>query len=104
MPEQTNFWKDTILEFLDFIRIKIENGDLTLSEWEDIAKTIGSEVGLKGTVDDFARFYGKTKTNVTTVIDRKMLPRPERCLLHSFNEFRKVIPSSWRNHKKVPKP
>lgn len=95
MPEKTNFAKRIILEFLDFIRFKIENDSLTMEEADSIAKTIENSLNLTGTTDDFARFYGKSKTNVTTVIDRKMLPKPRRVLLHSFNLFRNAIPKSW---------
>lgn len=87
--------KQIILEFIDYIRYKVENDVLTLEEAESIAKTLGCGLNLMGTADDLARFYGKTKTNVTTVIDRKMLSRPRRLVLHSFNEFRKAIPNSW---------
>lgn len=99
MSDNQNFAKQIILDFLDYVRYKIENDRLTLEEADSIAKTIQSTMSLTGTADDFARFYGKTKTNVTTVIDRRMLPKPRRALLHSFNEFRKVIPSSWNSHK-----
>ena len=101
MTENQNFAKQIILEFLDFIRYKIENDKLTMEEAESIAKTIQCNMSLVGTTDDFARFYGKTKTNVTTVIDRRMLPKPRRILLHSFNEFRKSVPQSWHVHKET---
>lgn len=87
--------KSIILDFIDFVRFKVENDSLTLPEYQSIVKAIGEGINLKGTADDFARFYGKTKTNVTTVIDRKMLTKPERCLLHSFSEFQKAKPKSW---------
>ena len=99
MPDNQNFAKEIILEFLDFIRFKIESGSLTMEDADSIAKTIQSHLNLSGTADDFARFYGKTKTNVTTVIDRRFLPKPKRVLLHSFNDFRKAVPSSWVHGK-----
>ena len=101
MPENTNIAKRIILDFLDFIRFKIENDSLTLEEADTIAKTIAGGLNLTGTTDDFARFYGKTKTNVTTVIDRKMLSKPRRVLLHSFNEFRRSVPRTWTFHKEI---
>ena len=97
MPDNQNFAKEIILEFLDFIRYKIESDSLTMEDADSIARTIQANLNLSGTTDDFARFYGKTKTNVTTVIDRRFLPKPKRVLLHSFNDFRKAVPSSW-NH------
>lgn len=87
--------KQIILEFLDYIRFKITNDTLTFEEADAIAKVLENSLNLTGTAEDLSKFYGKTKTNVTTVIDRKMLSRPKRSVLHSFNEFRKVVPPSW---------
>ena len=95
MPKEQNIGKKIVLEFLDFLRFKIENDELTMEETESLARTMEINLQLMGTTDDFARFYGKSKTNVTTVIDRKMMPRPKRTLLHSFNLFRKNKPSTW---------
>ena len=95
MPKEQNIGKRIVLEFLDFIRFKIENDSLTLEEADSIARTIENSLDLTGTADDFAKFYGKSKTNVTTVIDRKMMPKPRRLVIHSFNAFRKAIPKSW---------
>jgi hypothetical protein len=99
MEDNTNYAKRIILEFLDYIRYKVENDRLTLEEADTIAKTLQGEMRLTGTADDFSRFYGKTKTNVTTVIDRKMLSKPRRMVMHSFNEFRNAVPSGWYVHK-----
>ena len=90
MGQNTNFAKEIILEFLDYIRF---------DEADSIAKTIQGEMRLVGTADDFSKFYGKSKTNVTTVIDRKMLSKPRRLVLHSFNEFRDAVPSGRHCHK-----
>lgn len=91
--------KRIAIEFLDYLRFKLENNSLTMEEVESLARTLENGLLLSGTADDFARFYGKTKTNVTTVIDRKMLSKPRRLVMHSFNEFRKAVPASWI-HKK----
>ena len=95
MQKEQSVCKRIALEFLDYIRFKIESGSLSMEEVESIAKAMENEMDLTGTADDFARFYGKTKTNVTTVIDRRMLPKPRRIVIHSFNAFRKVVPKSW---------
>ena len=99
MSNEQSVGKKIILEILDYVRFKIENDSLTLEEADSIAKTIQDSLNLIGTADDFAKFYGKSKTNITTVIDRKMLPRPRRLVVHSFNAFRKVIPSKWIHDK-----
>lgn len=100
MSEKESIGKRIILEFLDFIRFKVESDTLTMEDTESIAKVLEENMELSGTADDFARFYGKSKTNVTTVIDRKMLPRPKRRVLYSFRLFRQAIPKSWRDGHK----
>lgn len=99
MSNNQNFAKKIILEFIDYIRMKIENDSLSLEEADSMARVLENSLELTGTADDFARFYGKSKTNVTTVIDRKMLPKPRRLVVHSFSAFRKVIPKSWVHGK-----
>ena len=91
MSEETNFAKEIILEFLDYLRYKVENDRLSMHDTESIAKTLEAHLDLVGTADDFARFYGKTKTNVTTVIDRKFLPKPTRIVAYKFNDFRRAL-------------
>ena len=98
MSKETNIGKRIVLEFLDFLRFKVENDRLTMEDTEAIARTLESSLDLTGTADDFARFYGKTKTNVTTVIDRKMLSKPERRVSYRFREFQRARPEGWNKH------
>ena len=96
MQEETKFAKRIILDSLDFIRYKVENDRLTLSEADSIAKTLQGGLNLRGTVDDLCKFYGQNRTNVKAVIGRKMLGKPERRVYYPFNEFNKAVPSSWK--------
>ena len=98
MSKEQGAAKKIILEFLDFLRFKVENDSLTLEEADSVARVLENDLELMGTADDFSRFYNKSKTNVTTVIDRRMLPKPRRMVMHSFSAFRKVVPEKWRNH------
>lgn len=91
--------KRILLEFVDFLRYKIENDSLTLEEMDSIAKAVESSVVLYGTTEDFARFYHHSKDNVKVVICRKMIEAPKRVMLYSFNKFRRLIPESWRLRK-----
>ena len=90
------FGKKLVLEFLDFLRYKIETDGLTVDEVEALAKTLEKGLPLSGTAQDFARFYERSKDNVNVVLSRKMLSPPTRKVLYSFNAFRKVVPASWR--------
>lgn len=97
MPNNQSLGKRIVLEFLDFIRYKIENDSLTLEEADSIAKTLQSELELSGTADDLARFYGKSKDAVNGIIKRNVIVKPRRnVVLHSFQAFSKKIPASWR--------
>lgn len=102
MPEETNIWKKIILEILDFLRYKVENDKLTLGEAESIARTIESNLELSGTIDDLSAFYGQSRTNVSSVINRRMARKPTRRVFYSFMAFRKIIPNKWRCHRQPP--
>jgi len=98
MSEETNIWKEIILDILDYLRYKVENDKLTMTETESIARTIESNLELQGTVEDFSRFYGQSRTNVSSVINRRLFGNPIRRVFYSFNAFRKVVPTRWKCH------
>lgn len=100
MSTETNFAKEIILDFLDYIRYKIEHDRLTLSEADSIAKTIQGGLKLTGTVDDLCDFYGQSRSNVKAVIGRKMLGKPERRVHYPFNSFNRVVPASWKEKRR----
>lgn len=93
-----NVGKRILLEFIDFFRYKVENDLLTMQEMESIARTIEENVKLLGTADDFARFYGQPRTNISSTINRNMLEKPIRRVFYSFNAFRKIAPPKWKGH------
>ena len=70
--------KQLLLEFLDFFRYKIENDLLTMGEVESLAKAISERVLFLATIDDIAQFYEQSHTNVSSVITRRMIPKPVR--------------------------
>lgn len=88
--------KQILLEFLDFLKYKIENDLLTMEEVESISKTIESSLVVRGTIDDLARFFGKSNGNIRSLICRRMIDKPVRRVYYSFNSFRKIVPNTWR--------
>ncbi len=98
----TDASKRVVLEFLDFLRYKIENDLLTMGEVESFAKVISERVLLLGTIDDFANFYNQSHTNVSSVIKRRMIPKPVRRVFYPFNAFSKIVPQKWREKVKDP--
>ena len=99
MAESQSVAKKILLEFLDFLSFKVKNDLLTCEDLESISKSFAKGLDLQGTAEDFARFYGKPKTNVTSVINRRMVKKPIRRVYYSFSAFRKIIPTSWKVHK-----
>lgn len=82
-------------EFLDFLKYKLDNNKLTLSEIDGLKKAFTENINLTGTAEDIAIFYHKQPQDVRNVVHRKMLSRPERKVYYSFNEFQKVVPDKW---------
>lgn len=99
--KESGFAKTILLEFIDYIRFKIENDRLTLGEIESIVQVLESNLNLVGTIDDFARFFGKSKDNIKVVICRKVASHPTRAILHSFPDFLQSIPRVWHGITKT---
>lgn len=93
---QENLIKKILTEYLDFLKYKINNDLLTMQEVNSFAETIESNLTVLGTADDFAKFYDQPKTNVTSVINRRVFEKPIRRVFYSFKAFRKVVPDRWR--------
>lgn len=83
-------------EFLDFLKYKIDNGKLTLSEVEGLTRMFTENISLCGTAEDIARFYDRSPQDVRNIVHRKMFSKPERKVYYSFNEFSCSVPESWK--------
>lgn len=83
-------------EFLDFLKYKIDNGKLTLSEVEGLTRAFTENLSLTGTAEDIARFYDRSPQDVRNIVHRKMFSKPERKVYYSFNEFSCSVPESWK--------
>ena len=92
-----SFGKRIVLEFLDYLSFKVRSDSLTMEEVESIARTIEENMTLLGTADDFARFYDKPRTNISSTINRSMLEKPIRRVFYSFKAFRKIVPHKWNS-------
>ena len=96
-----NTFKDIVLEFLSFLHFKVNNDLLTMEEIESMARVMEENLTVVGTAEDLSRFYNQPRTNISSVLHRKVLAKPVRKVYYSFNAFRKVVPSKWRYHSKV---
>ena len=94
-----NVGKRVLSEFLSFLKYKVDNDLLTMEEVESMARAIEENLTILGTADDFARFYGKPRTNISSAIHNGMLEKPVRRVFYSFKAFRKIVPRSWKSQK-----
>lgn len=93
-----NVGKLILSEFLSYLKYKVDNDLLTMEEVESIVRTLEDNLTVLGTADDFARFYCQPRTNISSVINRKMMAKPIRKVYYPFKAFRKIIPEKWKNH------
>ena len=98
--EKRNIHKEIACEFLDFLKYKIENDKLTADEVASLVHAVASGTDLYATADELARFYGQSTHNVRCVINRKLLAKPQRRVYYPFSAFARVIPDSWKKHRK----
>lgn len=95
--EQKQLSKEVLLEMLGYYYYKVYN-DLCISEeMESVIRILDDNMAMHGTIDDFAKFYGKSKDAVNGIIKRKMIQKPRRnVVLYPFHVFRRLVPDSWR--------
>lgn len=92
--------KTILSEVLGFYKYKIDNNLCTMSEMDGAIKALESNMEIYGTVDDFAKFYGKSKDAVNGIIKRNVYEKPIRgIVLRSFHKFIKHVPDSWRKKR-----
>lgn len=91
--------KDELIEILDYYKFKLKRDGCTMAEINSTIKAIESNMNSDGTLDDFADFYGKSKTAVSSQIKRNLIDKPKKNVtLYPFHKFRRIVPDSW--HKK----
>ena len=95
MPQGDNI----LSEILGYYKYKVDNNLCTPEEIHNAEKVLMENLEIHGTVDDFARFYGKSREAVYSVIKRRMIQKPKRnVVLYPFHAFIKLIPNGWRKH------
>lgn len=90
--------KELIKETLDFYKYKLDHG-CTMEDIEIAARWAAENIGALGTVEDFAKFFGKKESDVRTVINRKVIDKPKRRVFYHFIPFLKNVPPKWLEKK-----
>ena len=88
--------KKLIIEFLDFLKYKVENDLLSMEDIDSLVRAIKQDLKIVATIDDLAIFYGKPNVNVRGLISRRMIQKPQRRVYYSFNAFSKIVPEKWK--------
>lgn len=70
--------KKLVIEFLDFLKYKVENDLLSMDDIDSIARAIKQDLKIVATIDDLAAFYGQPNGNVRSLINRRMIQKPQR--------------------------
>lgn len=91
--------RQTLINFLTYCIERLRNGECTEEELESAYREAVTHIDVRGTCDDFARFYGQPKTNIRNVLSRRYIPetqKPRRSVTYNFRWFDSIIPKSWR--------
>ena len=88
--------KKLIIEFLDFLKYKVENDLLSMEDIDSLVRAFKQDLKIVATIDDLATFYGKPNVNVRGLISRRMIQKPQRRVYYSFNAFSKIVPEKWK--------
>ena len=88
--------KKLVIEFLDFLKYKVENDLLSIDDIDSIDRAIKQDLKIVATIDDLAAFYGQSNGNVRSLISRRMIQKPQRRVYYSFNAFSKIVPEKWK--------
>ena len=92
--------KEILSEIIGFYKYKIDNNLCTPEEIESATRLMQENMQIDATIDDLARFYGKSKDAVNSVIKRRMIAKPKRnVVLYPFHKFQLLVPESWRKKK-----
>lgn len=95
MERSDNAIRDALADFLGMLAHKARTGELTDEDTVVLYRAIHDAGGIRATVRDIAGYYGQTETNVRHVINRNLLPAPQRRVYYDFAAFRTKIPSKW---------
>lgn len=89
--------KEELIEILDYYKFKLKRNGCTMAEINSTIKALESNMEIDGTLNDFAAFYEKSKTAVSSQIKRNLIAKPKKNVtLYPFHKFRKIIPDAWR--------
>ena len=94
---EMNEIREAICDFLGILKHKAETGRLTPQDLRAILEAIMAGGGIQATVDDLAGYYQQSPDNIRHLINRSIMPAPQRRVYHDFDTFRRRVPAKWKN-------
>lgn len=91
--------KRILSDMLAFYKQKVDNDECSLEEMESLKNAFSDNVKAYGTVEDIAKLYGQSESNVRNLINRRSIPKdmkPKRRVLYRFDWLVRHIPDNWR--------
>ena len=88
--------KKLLIDFLDFLRFKVENGELTADEIDSLVHNVLKQSDVYATAEELAAFYGQSLQNIRCVVSRKLVKKPRRKVYYPLHEFQEAAPVSWQ--------
>lgn len=91
--------KKIVLDLLDFFKYQVENDKCTTEELRNICDVAADKLEVSATIDDLAKHYNQSRSNVSNVLSRRAIPdkyKPKRRIYYNFAFFQRIVPASWR--------
>lgn len=88
--------KDIVVNILDYLKYQVVNDKCTPDELRSIQNVLVENLDINCTIDDIARYYNQSESNVKNVLTRKPMPKPKRRVYYNFAKFLTIIPKTWR--------
>lgn len=82
---------------------QVEDDECTPDEMDSIMRFVVENLQTRGTVKEFAEFYGKEESAVRNVLSRNYIPKkdkPTRRVTYRLGFLMSIMPNSWRRENK----
>ena len=104
MKEIQNAIREAVADFFGMLEHKARTGEMTDEDVYVVSCVVREAGGIHATVRDLATYYDQPETNIRHVINRNIMPKPQRRVYHDFGAFRKRVPSKWTKRRYKPTP
>lgn len=88
-----------LAEILEYYVYKLKTDACTMDEINAVTKALEQNMTVRGTIRNFAEFYGKPESQVRVNIFRKVMAKPVRVVLYPFHAFHKAVSNKWKPAK-----